>query len=88
MRKIKERKPKNHYYVYIRGIGSGCYAEDYCREFVGETWAVSEKQACNNVRFQTRDDKRPNGGYSIFGIGDRLEEGDVLFTYEAELVGD
>lgn len=85
MRAIREPKPKHRYYVYVVGSGSGCYREDYCRQFAGETWAVSAAQACNNVRFQNRDRERPHGGYSVWGFGDICEEGDVMFTYEAEL---
>lgn len=83
---MKQIKQKNHYAVYIVGSGSGVYRKDYCREFAGETWAVSEKQACNNVRFQNRSKSQPNGGYSVWGIGDYMDEGSVLFTYEAELI--
>lgn len=38
-------KPKRHYEVYYVGKGSGCYAEDYQRTYLGDVWAVSEKQA-------------------------------------------
>ena len=32
-------------------------------EYINSTYAVSEAEACNNVRFNTRDEYRPNGGY-------------------------
>lgn len=85
MRAIKEKKPKHHYLVYIVGEGAGVYAKDYCKHLVGETWAVSEKQACNNVRYQNRDRNSPNGGYSSWDIGDYCDEGYVNFSYKAEL---
>lgn len=77
------KRPKKHYKVYVVGTGEGCYAKDYCREYAGETYAVSEKQACNNVRYQHRNNKNPNGGYATSVIEDAYEEGSVLFTYEA-----
>ena len=41
---------KTKYHVYRVGTGFGCYARNYRRDFIGSTWAVSEKQAVNNVR--------------------------------------
>lgn len=79
----KEKKPKKHYEVYYVGKGWGCYAEDYQRAYLGDVWAVSEKQACNFVRFRHRDNKCPNGGYNDSYLGDCLDEGAVHFTYEA-----
>lgn len=80
---IKKKKQKKHYEVYYVGKGSGCYAEDYQRTYLGDVWAVSEKQACNYVRFRYRDEKYPNGGYSDNYLGDCLDQGSVHFTYEA-----
>ena len=79
------RKPKQHYNVFIIGEGDGVYAKNYCRQFIGETWASSAAQACNNVRYRMRDSKNPHGGYSTWGIGDILDEGSVLYTFHAEL---
>lgn len=43
----------NHkYHVYRVGTGYGCFAKDYRRDFLGTTWAVSEKQACNRIRYR------------------------------------
>lgn len=74
------KKPRQKYNVYLIGTGHGCYAEDYRRVFLGSTFAVSEAQACNNVRHRC-------GGYSAssFDIGDYLEEGFVSYSYKAEL---
>ena len=74
---------KRHYEVYYIGKGTGCYAEKYKKIFLGETWAVSPEKACSNVRYRNRDKKHPNGGYSCDILGDCLDDGEVLFTYEA-----
>lgn len=80
------KKDFRKYKVYLVGTGNGCYADDYAREFLGEVWARSEKEACSRVRYRHRDDDAPNGGYSDWVLGDRFEEGIVHFHYEAELV--
>lgn len=74
---------KKHYKVYYVGEGSGCYAKDYKRVFLGDTWAISEKQACNNVRFRHRDKQCPNGGNSISYLDDSQGLGYVIYKYEA-----
>lgn len=82
-------KQRHKYDVYLVGTGSGCYAENYYREFIGTTTAVSEKQACNNVRNRVmRDKNNPNGGWSSWWMGDRLDEGAVRFSYEAVQIED
>ena len=83
---MEKEKVKKHYNVYYVGKGNGCYAEDYCKVFLRDTWAVSEKKACSQVRWSYKSKNNPNGGYSINILGDRLEEGFVTFTYKAELV--
>lgn len=77
------RKPKHKFLVYLVAHGSGCYASD--KSYVGTTYAVSEKQAINNVRFSTRDNDHPYGGPSSWVIGDYAEEGSVHYEYEAEI---
>lgn len=74
------KKPRQKYDVYLVGTGYGCYATNYRKVFLGSTFAVSEAQACNNVRHRC-------GGYSAseFDIGDYLEEGYVEYNYKAEL---
>ena len=70
-------KQKRKYQVFWVGTGTGCYAKDYCREFLGETWAVSEAQACNNIRYRT--------GFPLCDeLGDRAGEGYVFFIMEAK----
>ena len=75
---------KKHYAVYYVGIGSGVYAHDYSRTFVGKTWATSPEQACNNVRYRQKNAQNPHGGYSYDVLGDYADEGIVVFHYEAK----
>ena len=77
------KKPKKHYEVYYEGHGTGCYAENYQKTYLGDVWAVSEKQACNYVRYRYRDKERPNGGYANDILGDIYDEGFVEFGYKA-----
>lgn len=77
------KKPKKHYKVYYIGTGEGVYAENYQNTYLGEVWAVSEKQACNYVRYRFRDKKNPHGGYAKEILGDYLDEGFVEFRYKA-----
>lgn len=49
-------KPKKKYSVYATPYLEAEELENcvqYPREFMGETWAVSEAQAINNVRYRT-----------------------------------
>lgn len=77
-------KAKKQYDVYLVQNGSGCYGTE--ENFVGSTWAVSEKQAINNVRYRTRDTDNPYGGPSEWSVGDYLEEGAAHYRYIAEEV--
>jgi len=83
MKKEKESKPKKHYAVYYEGHGWGCYAENYSKVYIDDTWAVSPEKACSNVRYRYRNEKMPNGGYATEVLGDYLGEGEVLFEYKA-----
>lgn len=83
---MEKEKVKKHYNVYYVGKGFGCYAKDYCKVFLGDTWAVSEKKACSQVRWRYRNKNNPNGGYSTDILGDCKDEGMVMFEYIAELV--
>lgn len=74
-------KVKKHYAVYWLGTGYGCYRKDYCKEFLGDTWATSKNKACSNVRYRMRDNKNPNGGFSKDFIGN--DEDYVTFKFEA-----
>lgn len=82
---MAKKKEYRQYDVYLVGHGVGCYAENYCREYVGSTYAVSPKQACSRVRYQNRTREKPHGGYATQSIGDYADEGTVIYTYEAIL---
>lgn len=70
---------KQKYRVYLVGRGSGCFARDYCKEFIGETWAASPKQAVNNVSFREGLAKKET-------IEDAIGLGTLVYSLEAELV--
>ena len=77
------RQPKREYEVYLVGTGTGVYAKEYCREYMGTTWAVSANQAINYVRYRNRNKNNPYGGPVSWDQGDILGEGTVHYTYEA-----
>lgn len=77
-------KVKRKYSVYYIGKGTGCYAQDYCKIYLGDTWAVSKEKACSNVRYRNRNKELPNGGYKNDILSDYAGEGVVSFEYEAE----
>lgn len=62
------KKEKQKYEVYrcsrIIDLDNGVAYTSVKREFIGNTYAVSEKQAMNNVRFRQRSSANPNGGYA------------------------
>lgn len=45
---------KQKYKVYLVGTGHGCYTEDYYREDLGSTWAVSPEKAISNIKYRLR----------------------------------
>lgn len=45
---------KRKFNVYLVGLGEGCYAKELHKEFIGETWAISDKQAINNIHHRLR----------------------------------
>lgn len=77
MARSKSGKAKKHYEVYWVQTGHGCYGSS--EKYVGDTWAVSPAQACNNIRF------RFNGSSGYF-VYDRLDEGFVYCDFEAREV--
>ena len=74
---------KKKYSVYYVGKGTGCYAENYKKIYLGDTWAISPEKACSNVRYRMRDKSNPNGGYSINYLDDSQGLGYVFYQYEA-----
>lgn len=74
--------PKKKYYVYRIGEGWGCYARNYKSDYIDSTWAISEKQACNNIRYKYKKDmswdlEEP--------YGDAMDMGGVTFRLKAVL---
>ena len=70
---------KQKYKVYLVGHGSGCFARDYCKELIGETYAVSPKQAVNNISYR-------EGLVKEETVEDSLGMGTLIYRLEAEAV--
>ena len=77
MKALNLSKAARKYDVYYVRSGTGCYAS--LEQYVGSTYATSEKQACNNVRY------RCGNGPAFEWVGDYAERGDVLKYYKAYL---
>lgn len=69
----------NLYKVYIVGEGHGCYAAEYLREKLGETWAVSSAKAISNIKYRLRQ----SGEVLPEDFGDSEGKGYVHFKFEA-----
>ena len=70
---------KRKYEVYLVGHGTGCYASEYYREALGETWAVSPEKAISNIRYRLRQ----KGELLPDDLGDSEGMGFVHYTLEA-----
>lgn len=70
---------KRKYEVYLVGHGTGCYASEYYREALGETWAVSAEKAISNIRYRLRQ----KGELLPDDLGDSEDMGFVHYTLEA-----
>lgn len=77
------KKPTKLYNVYLVREGyKGPYEGQYYRELLGQTRAVSARQACNNLRFR-REGKTTNS----WTVEDYLDDSAfVICRYEAEEV--
>ena len=73
---------KSKYKVYIVGHGHGCYASEYYREDLGETWAVSPAKAISNIKYRLRQ----SGEYLPDDLGDSEDMGFVHYELEAVAV--
>lgn len=71
---------KRKFTVYLVGHGTGCYASEYYKEFLGETWAVSPEKAIANIRYRLRQ----KGELLPDDLGD--SEGMGFVHYELEAV--
>ena len=68
--------------VYLVGYGSGCFAKEYRREFMGQTLAVSAAKAISNIMYRMRQ----NGDYLPDDIEDSMGMGFVHYELEAVAV--
>lgn len=73
---------KSKYHVYLVGHGHGCYASEYYRESLGETWAVSPSKAISNIRYRLRE----AGELLPDDLGDSEGMGFVHYELEAVVV--
>lgn len=73
---------KTKYRVYLVGHGHGCYAEDYYREDLGSTWAVSPEKAISNIKYRLRQ----AGELLPDDLGDSEGLGFVHYSLEAVAV--
>lgn len=73
---------KQKYKVYLIGTGHGCYAEEYYRENLGSTWAVSPEKAISNIRYRLRQ----TGELLPDDLGDSEGLGFVHYSLEAVAV--
>lgn len=69
-----------HYNVYLVGTGYGCFRKDYAKIFLGDTWAISVKQAISNIRWRLRQQHEEIPG----GLEDSEGMGYVVYTLRAE----
>ena len=76
---------KYKYNVYRVGTGYGCFARNYRRDFIGSTWAVSDKRACSQVRY--RESQKYNFNL-LEPLYDSLDMGYVTFRLEAVLASE
>ena len=70
--------PKQKFRVYLVGKGHGCYASEYWREDLGETWATSREKAISNIRYRLRQ----KGELLPDDLGDSEGRGYVTWVFE------
>lgn len=73
---------KHKFTVYLVGRGTGCYASEYYKEVLGETWAVSPEKAIANIRYRLRQ----KGELLPEDLGDSEGRGYVTWMFEAVVV--
>ena len=73
---------KQKFKVYLVGKGHGCYASEYWREDLGETWAVSPEKAISNIRYRLRQ----KGELLPEDLDDSEGRGYVQWVFEAVTV--
>jgi len=75
---------KRKFYVYRVGEGTGCYARNYKVDFIGSTWAVSAKQACNLVRYRVLKNENWDVTLPLYDSGDLGSVNFHLDAYEVQ----
>ena len=70
---------KQKFKVYLVGKGHGCYASEYKKTALGETWATSRAKAISNIRYRLRQ----KGELLPDDLGDSEGMGFVHYTWEA-----
>ncbi len=62
---------KRLFKVYLVGHGEGCYAKEYRREEIGQTFATSPAKAVSNIKFRLRQKGEyiPEDQYDSAGLG-------------------
>lgn len=73
---------KQKFRVYLIGKGHGCYASEYKRTALGETWATSRAKAISNIRYRLRQ----KGELLPEDLGDSEGRGYVTWVFEAVTV--
>ena len=73
---------KQKFKVYLVGQGHGCYASEYWREDLGETWAVSATKAISNIKYRLRQ----NGEALPEDFGDSEGRGYVQWAFDVEVL--
>ena len=78
----QKMEKKQKFKVYLVGQGHGCYASEYWREDLGETWATSKEKAISNIRYRLRQ----AGELLPDDLGDSEGLGFVHYSLEAVAV--
>ena len=71
--------PKQKFRVYLVGKGHGCYASEYKKTELGETWATSRAKGRENIRYRLRQ----KGELLPEELGDSEGRGYVTWVFEA-----
>ena len=73
---------KHKYEVWLIGTGSGCFARDYRKVFLGSTWATTPKKAEANIKYRLRT----SGETLPDDVFDRYGEGSIRYELKAVAV--
>jgi hypothetical protein len=73
---------KQKFKVYLVGQDHGCYASEYKKTELGETWATSRAKAISNIRYRLRQ----KGELLPEDLDDSQGRGYVQWVFEAVIV--